>query len=64
VAKSGGEPPALDAGLVAVAATAGLAPGAAGALFALGRLAGWIAHVLEQRREPVLLRPRAHYVGR
>jgi citrate synthase len=64
VGKSGGEPPALDAGLVAVAAAVGLVPGGAGALFALGRAAGWIAHVIEQRREPVLLRPRAHYIGR
>jgi citrate synthase len=64
VAKSGGEPPTLDAGLCAVAAAVGLHPGAAGALFALGRTAGWIAHILEQRDEPALLRPRAHYIGR
>src|SRR5205807_1530504 len=32
--------------------------------FALGRTAGWIAHVLEQRQEPALLRPRARYIGR
>ena len=38
--------------------------GAAGTLFALGRTAGWIAHALEQRTEPSLLRPRARYVGR
>jgi len=64
VARAGGEPPTLDAGLVAVAFAVGLSPGAAGLLFALGRTAGWIAHVLEQRTEPALLRPRAHYVGR
>ena len=64
VARAGGEPPALDAGLVAVAVAASLPPGSAGTLFALGRTAGWIAHVLEQRHEPALLRPRAHYVGR
>lgn len=62
--KSGAELPALDVGLVALAAAAGFPAGAAGALFALGRTAGWIAHVLEQRREPSLLRPRARYVGR
>ncbi|MEM9874883.1 MAG: citrate synthase, partial [Myxococcota bacterium] len=33
------------------------------ALFALGRGAGWVAHVFEQRRSPTLLRPRARYVG-
>ncbi|HEX8950450.1 MAG TPA: citrate/2-methylcitrate synthase, partial [Polyangia bacterium] len=38
--------------------------GSAGTLFALGRTAGWIAHILEQRAEPSLLRPRARYVGR
>ena len=64
VARTGGEPPALDAGLVALAAAAALRPGAAAALFALGRTAGWIAHVLEQRSESVLLRPRARYIGR
>jgi citrate synthase len=64
VARAGGEPPTLDAGLVAVAVAVGLSPGAAGLLFALGRTAGWIAHVLEQRTEPSLLRPRARYVGR
>ena len=64
VARAGGEPPTLDAGLVAVAVAVGLSPGAAGLVFALGRTAGWIAHVLEQRTEPSLLRPRARYVGR
>ncbi|MDH3590701.1 MAG: citrate synthase/methylcitrate synthase [Planctomycetota bacterium] len=33
------------------------------AVFAVGRVAGWIGHVLEQRREGRLLRPRAAYVG-
>jgi citrate synthase len=63
VADAGGEPPTLDLGLVAVAVAASLPPGSAGTLFALGRTAGWIAHILEQRREPSLLRPRARYVG-
>jgi citrate synthase len=64
VARAGGEPPALDAGLVAVAVAASLPPGSAGTLFALGRTAGWIAHIFEQRQEPSLLRPRARYIGR
>jgi len=59
-----GHPPAnLDFGLNAVAAAAELRPGGAAAIFAVGRMAGWIAHVLEQRQDPRLLRPRARYVG-
>jgi citrate synthase len=55
--------PTLDLGLVAVAAALGLPPGSAAALFAVGRSAGWIAHVLEQRAAGFLLRPRARYTG-
>jgi citrate synthase len=57
------ELPNLDFGLVAVACAAGLPPGGAQGLFALGRTAGWVAHVLEQRESDFLLRPRARYVG-
>jgi citrate synthase len=55
--------PTLDMGLCALCAALGLPLGAAGAVFALGRVAGWVAHTLEQRTRPVLLRPRARYVG-
>ena len=55
--------PTLDFGLVAMSAALGLAPGAASALFALGRSAGWVAHALEQRTQHKLLRPRARYTG-
>jgi citrate synthase len=48
--------------VVAVAGVVGLPAGAGAALFAVGRAAGWIAHVLEQRQEPGLLRPRARYI--
>lgn len=41
----------------------GLPRRAAGALFALSRLAGLVAHVLEQRQDGTLLRPRAKFVG-
>ncbi|HTJ41902.1 MAG TPA: citrate/2-methylcitrate synthase [Kofleriaceae bacterium] len=58
-----GEHPSVDLALVAVAFALELAPGAPTALFALGRTAGWIAHILEQRRSPAILRPRARYVG-
>jgi citrate synthase len=59
----GGEPPSLDAGLVAVAGALAMPPGSAMAVFAVGRAAGWIAHVIEQRAAGFLLRPRARYVG-
>ncbi|HEY8944192.1 MAG TPA: citrate synthase [Polyangiaceae bacterium] len=59
-----GEGPTLDFGLVALANALGAPAGSALALFALGRLAGWIAHVLEQRESGALLRPRARYVER
>lgn len=32
-------------------------------LFAVARTCGWIAHALEQRESPALLRPRATYTG-
>lgn len=60
---TGREAPTLDVGLVAVASALGLPRGAAVALFAIGRTAGWIAHALEQRSADFLLRPRARYVG-
>ncbi len=55
--------PTLDFGLVALAEALELPRGAATALFAVGRSAGWVAHVLEQRRSGFLLRPTARYVG-
>ncbi len=55
--------PTLDLGLVALASALGLPPGSAAALFAVGRTAGWTAHVLEQRAAGFLLRPRARYTG-
>jgi citrate synthase len=55
--------PTLDLGLCALSGALELPLGAASAIFALGRVAGWVAHALEQRERPVLLRPRARYVG-
>jgi citrate synthase len=37
--------------------------GSAALVFALGRSAGWIAHILEQRGVSAVLRPRARYLG-
>jgi citrate synthase len=55
--------PTLDLGLCALSGALRLPLGAASAIFALGRVAGWVAHTLEQRERPVLLRPRARYTG-
>ena len=55
--------PTVDCGLVALSFALGLPPGAAAGLFVLGRTAGWVAHVFEQRAQGFLLRPRARYVG-
>jgi citrate synthase len=58
-----GERPNIDAALVAAGIALGLPRGAGVALFAVGRTAGWVAHVLEQRESPAVLRPRARYLG-
>lgn len=63
MARTRGERPSVETGVVAVALALGLPPGSAAGLFSLGRCAGWIAHVLEQRESGTLLRPRARYVG-
>lgn len=55
--------PTLDIALVAVAAALQLPPGSAACIFAIGRIAGWIAHALEQYAMDELIRPRARYVG-
>jgi citrate synthase len=55
--------PNLDFGLCALSAALNLPLGAASAIFALGRVAGWVAHMLEQRERSEPLRPRARYVG-
>ncbi len=63
MADAGHPPPSLDFGLVAVAESLSLPRGSATALFAIGRSAGWVAHIIEQRRQGFLLRPTARYVG-
>ena len=55
--------PNVDVGLLAVAHALHLPPLAGQVLFCIGRSAGWIAHVTEQRSSGELLRPRARYVG-
>ena len=53
----------VDAGLLALAYALGLRADDASAIFGVGRTAGWVAHIFEQRETGVLLRPRARYVG-
>jgi citrate synthase len=52
----------LDLGLVALCRSLALPEGAPAAVFAVGRVAGWVAHSLEQRAQGYLLRPRSRYV--
>lgn len=58
-----GQEPNVDLALVALTQALGLPFDAAASVFVSGRLAGWVAHIQEQRRVPQLLRPRARYIG-
>ena len=55
--------PNLDVALAGVCGALDLPIGMGPAIFAIGRSAGWVAHVLEQQRSGLLLRPRARFVG-
>jgi citrate synthase len=59
--KAGGRP-TIDAALVVTERGFGLPRGAAFALFAIGRTAGWLAHAMEQQQQGSLIRPRARYI--
>ena len=59
VAELTGQRPTIDVALATLEMSYGLAPGAALALFALGRSVGWIAHAFEQQAAGTLIRPRA-----
>ncbi|HET7271927.1 MAG TPA: citrate synthase [Rubrobacter sp.] len=58
-----GERPTVDFALATVSRVLGLPAGGAVALFALGRMVGWIGHAIEQYQSDSLIRPRARYVG-
>lgn len=53
----------LEVGLAILSLALGLPRRSSAALWVVGRTAGWIAHVLEQRRAGHMLRPRGHYVA-
>jgi len=55
--------PSLDLALAAICHLYALPASAALVLFASARLAGWIAHALEQQEQGRLIRPRARYAG-
>jgi citrate synthase len=53
--------PRHECALVAMCDSMNIHENAAPALFALGRVAGWVAHVQEQRLSKTLIRPRAKF---
>lgn len=55
--------PNVDFGLVVLAQALELPPYAPFALFALGRTAGWIGHMMEQYALDQTIRPRSRYIG-
>ncbi|MES0874174.1 citrate synthase family protein [Sinimarinibacterium thermocellulolyticum] len=61
--EASGQAPSTDFALAALADVYELGAQAALILFAAGRVAGWIAHALEQQAGGGLIRPRASYVG-
>ena len=58
-----GQRPNIDFALVALARACALPADAPFSLFAVGRMAGWHAHAIEQLQTGQLIRPRARYVG-
>ena len=56
--------PNIDFALVTLAQSYSLPMGAPLTLFAIGRVAGWIGHAIEQYQSNRLIRPRARYIGK
>ena len=55
--------PNIDFALAVLGAVAGLIPGAGEAVFAVARVAGWLAHALEEYARNTPIRPRGIYTG-
>ena len=55
--------PSIEVGLVGLCHALDLPPKSAAAIWVIGRSAGWIAHVIEQRVAGFMIRPRAKYVN-
>jgi citrate synthase len=62
-ARRGLPAPNVDLALAALAHVTGMTRGAAEAIFATARTAGWIAHALEEYDRNIPIRPRAIYTG-
>jgi citrate synthase len=54
--------PSVAVALVALTRALSLPDGTATAIWIVSRTAGWVAHILEQRTQAFLLRPRAKYI--
>jgi citrate synthase len=55
--------PGVAVALVVLSRALGLPDGTATAIWIISRTAGWVGHVLEQRAQAFLLRPRAKYIA-
>lgn len=55
--------PNIDLALATLTTTCEMVPGAGEAIFAVARIAGWLAHAVEEYEHGTLLRPRATYTG-
>ena len=56
-------PPNVDMALGALAYCAEMVPGAGQAIARFGRVAGWLAHAMEEYSNPTRFRTRAAYMG-
>ena len=56
-------PPNVDLGLGAMSFCARMPPESGQAVATLGKVAGWLAHALEEYGDPTLFRARGYYVG-
>ena len=57
-----GSTPGVALALVVLTRALGMPRGSATALWIVGRTAGWVAHVVEQRTQAFMLRPRAKFI--
>jgi citrate synthase len=62
--QASGEAANVDMALAALSVQLSLPEDAPFLIFASGRMAGWIAHAIEQQSSGRLIRPRANYTGR